>query len=866
MLIGTTLGSYRIVEKLGEGGMGQVYRARDSKLQRDVALKVLADEVAHDPERLQRFQREAHLLAALSHPNIAAIHGIVDETGVTALVLELVEGPTLAERLDDGPLPFDEAVAVARQIAQALEAAHDAGIIHRDLKPSNIKLRPDGTVKVLDFGLAKAHGGSTISGIDQTHSPTMQTGTAAGMILGTAAYMAPEQARGRPVDKRVDVWAFGVVFWEMLVGRPLFLGETLSDTLAAVLTREIDWKQLPPSTPPALVELLRRCLVRDPRKRLRDIGDANLDDPRLLSNATAGTEGGGVGRWWLAGAAAAAVATLAIGIAIGRGMARPSESQAPTEIRFTPAADDVRSAALSPDGTTMVLATGAGLQVRELRSTTVRDIRNTEGALKPFWSPDSQSIGFGRAGRLWRVNVGGGSPAAICDLPDGLWDHDAGGAWLPDDSIIFTNGGSGLLRVGAAGGDPTPVASVVGKDELHFHSASALPDGRGVISVLHRSSGADTIELLADGKRSVLLQLPGQLIHDPVYSSTGHILFGRNPTNAGLWALPFSVERLEATGDAYLVEPGAASPSASRSGTIVYVPRQEALQSRLRWVSRDGKPGESIGEVGEFDRFPAISPDGGRIAVGERYEGVWGITVLDITRGTRQRIVTDGRPSDPSWLPDGRSLLYTAASAGQMTPTMRRVSADGLRTEDLGRGVRPVAIDDRHFLFDRFENNDIDLYLASFAAPSGESAFLKQAAADVAPRPSPDGRLLAYMSMPSLTRGNPEIVLRRYPRSDDVWQVSSGGGSWPRWSRDGRSLFYITPQGLFEVTVRADGDTVELSAPRQLFPYRTPLTAIGPDSFDVGRDGRFLLFESVGDPGDRPVYVVLNWSPRRAPV
>ncbi len=858
---GTQLGPYTVLGRLGAGGMGEVFRARDGKLQREVALKVLPEPVAGDHDRLARFEREAHLLASLNHPNIAGIHGVVEAGGVTALVLELVEGATLAERLDEGPLPLDEAMPVARQLADALAAAHDAGIIHRDLKPANIKLRPDGTVKVLDFGLAKASAGSALSGADQTQSPTMaQSGTAAGVILGTAAYMAPEQARGRPVDKRADIWAFGVVVWEMLTGRPLFLGETLSDTLAAVLTREVVWTELPRSTPPGLVDLLHRCLERDPKRRLRDIGDARLDDAMLAPGRV--TSSKGPGSWWLLGATAAAA--LVVGGLLGRVAVPRSGSPAADEVRFTFLVDEARSAAVSPDGASIVVATNGTLRVRELRGA-VREISGTDGALKPFWSPDSQAIGFGRAGRLWRVNARGGAPAAICDLPDGYWDHDAGGAWLPDDSIVFTNGGTGLLRVSAKGGDPVPYVALRGKDELHFHAASALPDGRGVIAVLHRSAGADTLELVANGRRTVLLQLPGQAIHDPVYSTTGHILFARTPINEGLWALPFSLERLEVAGEAYLAESGGSSPSASRSGTTVFLPRAEALPSRLRWVSRDGKPGEAVGEGGEFDRFPEISPDGGRVAVCERREGAWGITVIDLVRGTRQRIITDGRPTAPGWLPDGRRLLYTVGGPGNTAPVIRLVSSDGLRTEELGTGDRPVDLDGRQFLFDRFEDNDLNLYVAPYSAPASAAPVLKQAVADVAARPSPDGRLLAYMSMPTLTRGNPEVMLRRYPVSDEVWQVSSGGGWWPRWTHDGRTLSYITPQGLFEVDVRA-GAGVTLSAPRSLFPYRTPITPLGPDGFDVGKDGRLLLFEPVGASVARPIQVVLHWSPRRAPL
>jgi Tol biopolymer transport system component len=862
LLPGTRFGPYDVLAPLGAGGMGEVYRCRDTRLQRDVALKVLAEAVAHDQERLSRFEREAHLLAALNHPNIAAIHGVVDEGGLTALVLELVEGPTLAERLDKGPVPLDEAVGIAKQIALALEAAHDAGIIHRDLKPSNIKLRPDGTVKVLDFGLAKSRGGSAISGLDQTHSPTIDSGTAAGLILGTAAYMAPEQARGRPVDKRADIWAFGVVLWEMLTGRPLFLGETLSDTLAAVLTRDIDWSQLPPATPAPLVELLRRCLERDPRKRLRDIGDARLDESVLTRGGAPESHAARGGRWLRA--AAGAAAALLVGAFIGRAtVGRVTPPPAP-EARFTLTVADARSAAVSPDGTSVAISTGGLLRVRELRSTATRDLSQTEGALKPFWSPDSRTIAFGRAGRLWRVSAAGGTPTAICDLPDGLWDHDAGGAWLPDGSIVFTNGGSALMRVGAAGGDAVTHVPFDPKTEQHFHSVQPLPDGRGLIYVVHRLAGPDTLELFAGGRRTVLLQVPGQSVHDPVYSGTGHILFNRTPTNEGLWALPFSVNRLQVAGEPFLVEPGGGAASASGTGVLAYVPRPEIRLSRMRWLERDGTPGAHVGEASQFERFPALSPDGGRVAISERSGGVWGLTVFDLSRGTRQRIATEARLTSPSWLPDGRSLLYSAQPQGQSAATVYRVSAEGSRTEPLGIGLRAASADGVRYFYDRLRGVDFDVFVAPIASPRDEAPFIDGTTVDVAARPSPDGRLLTYMSMPSLAKGEPEVMLRRMATAGDRWQVSSGGGSWPRWSRDGSRIYYITMDAIFEVTVAVDGESIRLSAPRRVATHTSPGTATGPDGFDVAKDGRLLVIESVEGSMDRLVHVVLNWTPRPA--
>ena len=861
---GAPFGPYEILAPLGAGGMGEVYRARDLKLQRDVALKVLPDAVARDADRRARFEREAQVLAALNHPHIAAIYGVADNQGVTALVLELVEGPTLEQRLIDGALPLEETTSIARQIAEALEAAHEAGIVHRDLKPANIKLRPNGAVKVLDFGLAKAIEGHSAISAELSHLPTaVANATAAGLILGTAAYMAPEQARGRPVDKRADIWAFGVVLWEMLTGRSLFAGETLTDTLAAVLTREIDWSLLPHSTPPALVDDLRRCLERDPKKRLRDIGDVRLDAIELVPASAVGASPSNARRWslWALGIAAALVA----GIAIGRiSPGTETEPQA-REVRFTFAADDPRFAAISPDGSMAVVASAGPLRVRDLAGVSLRELSGTDGAVKPFWSPDSKTIGFGQAGRLWRVSATGGAPVVICDLPGGSWDQDAGGAWLPDDTIVFTTGGSSLMRVPAAGGDPAQHLAANGAGELHFHSAHALPGARAVLYVVHRESGADTLEVFAGGDRKILLQAPGQTIHDPVYSPTGHILFARAPANEGIWALPFSLERLEATGTAYLVEAGLGTPSVSTTGTFLNLPAPTTIPTRLQWFARDGARLQTIGEPALFDAFPELSPDGTQVAIGERVSGTWGLSVIDLARGTRVRLAGGERISTPAWAPDGRSILYSASPPGSADPVIRRVWLDGSPSENLEPGSRPVSRDGLRYFFDRFKNNDFDLLLGTLDRSAPSETFVGGALADVDARPSPDGRLVAYMSMPSIVVGNPEVVLKRYPATDARWQVSSGGGSHPRWSAKGDRVHYITADGLYEVDVTTSGETLTLSRPRRLFARRAPLTEVGPDGFDVARDGRILLLEPVASSTERLVHVVVNWTPRRAP-
>jgi eukaryotic-like serine/threonine-protein kinase len=638
--------------------MGEVYRARDSKLNRDVAIKVLPEAVAEDAERLARFQREAQVLASLNHPHIAAIYGLEKTGNVEALVLELVGGETLAERVGAGPLPVDEALAIARQIADALEAAHEKGIVHRDLKPANVKVTTESKVKVLDFGLAKALSGDA-SSPDVSHSPTLTAqATQAGVVIGTAAYMSPEQARGKAVDKRADIWAFGAVLYEMLAGSKAFEGETVSDTLAAVLRADIDWSRLPPQTPPAVRGVLRSCLDRDPKHRLRDIGDARIALEDLTSTGRSAAEGAdappvAVRRpaWpWLA----ALIAALLAGTAAGRFALSPRHAAA-RPVRFEISAGRVSSAAISPDGRQLAIASGGKLRVRDFARLEIREIEGTDGAVRPFWSPDSRTIAFGAHGKLWKVLAEAGTPSAICELASGLWDDDAGGAWLADGTIVFSNGNTGLWQVSAQGGDPVEVLKPDPKQELDFHTASALPDGRSVVYVIHRATegaGATTLGVWSGGKARLMFESKGQNLDDPVYSPSGHILFARSPTNAGVWALPFSLKTLAATGEAFLVSPGTRGPSVASDGTLVVLPPRRRRPDNLTWTDRDGK---ILGHVDEprLRGAASVSRGGDRIAAAEVSDGKWDIWLYDLRRNTRSRLTNDGGAGSPVWLKDG---------------------------------------------------------------------------------------------------------------------------------------------------------------------------------------------------------------------
>jgi eukaryotic-like serine/threonine-protein kinase len=846
--------------------MGEVYRATDTNLKRQVAIKVLPSAVAGDAERLVRFQREAEMLAALNHPNIAHIHGLEKSDGRIALVMELVEGPTLADRIAHGPIPIAEALPIAKQIADALEAAHEQGIIHRDLKPANIKLRPDGTAKILDFGLAKAleppHSAPTNVSLSPTiTSPAM---TQAGIILGTAAYMSPEQAAGKPADKRSDVWSFGIVLMEMLTGRQLFDGETVSHVLAAVLTREPDWTKLPANTPARLRVLLRRCLERDPKRRLRDIGEARvaLEDVAAghddLPSAAVTSSPRRVRIWpWLLGVGSVAL----VAFMIGRYVFAPASGR-PRPVRFEIRAGDVSSAVLSPDGTQLAIVSEGHLWVRDLARLETRPLEKTDGAVRPFWSPDSRTIAYGARGKLWKVLADGGTPSVICDLVSGLWDDDAGGAWLSDGTIVYSDGNVALWQVSAQGGDPAQVLKPDPQRELHFHTVGVLPDGRSVVYTVHRAGegvGTNTLGIWSNRQAHVLLELAGQTLNDPVYAPSGHILFSRTPTNAGVWALPFSLKTLKAEGEPFLVAQGMRSPSAAVDGTLVMLPPRRQRPLNLAWTDRAGNILSRIDEPRLRQTTAAISPDGNRVAVVEAIEGKTDLWQYDIQRNTRTRLTVSGSASEPVWLADGSSLLLTGRAQSGQGVAIQRVSADGSgRAEEVVSGRRPAASRDGTTVFFSMTDKDgMRLWYRPLAPRDGKSArFLDQAFYAITAAPSPDGRLVAYEAEPGPDQS--EIYVRRFPPSEGMWQVSTGGGTSPRWSRDGH-LYYANGADIFEVEVAVDPD-VRIGTPVRLFK-RTPTGGSAPPpEFDVSPDGkRFLIYEPVGDPAERGIAVVQHW-------
>jgi len=559
---------------------------------------------------------------------------------------------------------------------------------------------------------------------------------------------------------------------------------------------------------------------------------------------------------WLLALAGAAI----VGVVVGRFVMTPARQEA-RPVKFEISAGAVSSAVLSPDGTQLAIASQGHLWVRDLARLETRAIDGTDGAVRPFWSPDSRTIAYGARGKLWKVVAEGGVPSAVCDLTSGLWDGDAGGAWLSDGTIVYSNGNAGLWQVSAQGGDPVEVLKPDPQRELHFHTASILPDGRSVVYVVHRSGegvGSNTLGVWSDGKAAVLYEAAGQALDDPVYSPSGHILFQRTPTNAGVWALPFSTSTLQATGEPFLVAQGMRGPSVASNGTLVLLPPRRQRPLNLAWADREGKILSRIDEPRFRQTSAAISPEGDRVAVSEINEGKADIWLYDLSRNARSRLTTDGDAIFPAWLPDGRSVLYEGTSTSRGS-SIKRVRADGSGlAEEITQGRRPKVSHDGTMAFYVVPDKDgLRLWYRSLTAKNIKpSLFLDQSFYSITAAPSPDGRFVAYEAEPGPDQS--EVYLRRFPPSEGMWQVSTNGGTSPRWSRDGR-LFFAQGADIFEVALTTDPD-VRIGTPTRLFK-RTPTGGVAvPVPFDVSPDGkRFLIYEPVGDIADERIAVVLNW-------
>jgi serine/threonine protein kinase len=883
---GSRFGSYRILAAIGAGGMGEVFRARDEKLNRDVAVKVLRRDVASDEDRLQRFLREAQTLAALNHPSIAHVYGL-DDVGVEgagrghALVMELVEGEDLAEHIARGPIPIDEAIAIARQIAEALEAAHDLGIVHRDLKPANIKVRPDGTVKVLDFGLARimesalarphaADGSSGAANATMT-SPAM---TEAGVILGTATYMSPEQARGKTVDRRADIWAFGVVLFEMLTGQRAFAGETVTDVMAAVVSKPPDWRLLPKSVPSSIEHLLRRCLEKDHRLRLRDIGEARVTLSTLDRAAPATTPSPpvaaeGLRRWvpWM-------IAVLAI-TAVAASVVLKKESVPPIRRLELALPSDGSDFMLSPDGKSIVYRSGTHIRVKTLEQPDPRDLAaaTRSGSTAVTWSPDSAFVAYDTPdGKLWKVAVAGGPPLLLATIPE--TGQLLGASWRRDGSIVVAVWRGGLYAVPASGGDPSPIARIDPKVEIDFHNPVALPDGRLLVAthLLPEPGGPPNryrLELI-DGTRRETIFGSGVF---PVGSlASGHLLLERWDANAGLWAVPLTAAGPLNMDAGRLIAPAATAVSTGDGALLLYAIENDAqTTAEMVWVDRSGHVVGQIGPAQIRLASPALSPDQRRVAFSAALTDNADIWIRDLESGSQTRVTSETiHEWEPAWFPTGRHLAYMESSSGVGRLSVVFKNAGGGERVEVVAGAHPsIAPDGRFLLYQVDQRGSPRLWFAPLAdGKPGEGApFFKSQEQPVVTGAivSPSGDLLAYVE--PHPGGRPEVYVTRFPSGEGRWQISTGGGRSPLWSRNGELFFVTGPNDGAKQMMAArvePGPEFKASTPLKLFDFPDDLQVSfrGTAAFDVTHDGkRFLMVRSRGAaaPSTRRWVLVENW-------
>jgi serine/threonine protein kinase len=875
---GTKLGPYEIIGAIGAGGMGEVYRARDTQLGRDVAIKVLPANFMNDPERLVRSQREARMLAALNHPNIATIYGLEQTSGAACLVMELVPGETLAERVKAGPIPVEEALKIAAQIAEALEAAHEKSIIHRDLKPANIKVTPEGKVKVLDFGLAKAFEGDGVNE-DMSNSPTLsRAATMQGVILGTAAYMSPEQAKGKSVTKATDIWAFGCVLYELLSGQAAFDGEDVTEILAAVVRAEPDWSRLPGSTPQSMRLLLQRCLRKDRRQRLQDatgvrieIEDA-LSTPASVEATTPKTNNRAILRWTVISGLAGLIVAAIAGLAVWDLKPSPPAPVSRFVFSLPPGqrfADLTRpSLAVSPDGKQMVYVAGAGgayqIYARSMDSFDAKAIPGTEGGTQPFFSPDSQWIGYFAGGKLKKVRVTGGASVTLCDALD-----PRGGAWGPDNTIVFSPSSSGVLfAVPAEGGVPTPLTSLDSKKGEGTHRwPEFMPGGEAVLfnaSVYNAQTATAplVLYLLKTGERRDLIQAGMR----PQYALSGHLLFSQGGT---LMAAPFDPGRLHVTGAAVPViegvlqasSTGATQYSFSDNGALVYIPGRSLAVERgkLVWVDRKGTEQPIAAPERSFVR-PRVSPDGRRLAVAIADAG-FQIWIYDLDRETLTRLTFEGGINlDPVWTPDGKRIAFESGGPGNLFWQAADGSgkAERLTTNEYGQLPVSWSPDGQVLAFVELSpstGRDIWTLRLDDRKPQ---AFLQTPFSEGAPAFSPDGRWLAYGSDES---GRLEIYVQPYPGPGGKWQISTDGGTEPAWNPNGRELFYRQGTKMMGVDVTTQ-PSFSVGKPRTLFEGQFAPSATPSDrNYDVSPDGqRFLMVKTLEQ--EQPISqinIVLNW-------
>jgi eukaryotic-like serine/threonine-protein kinase len=876
---GTRLGSYEVVAQIGAGGMGEVYRAHDTKLGRDVAIKVLPPNFVNDPERLSRFQREARMLAALNHANIATIYGLEQSGGVSCLVMELVPGETLAERVKAGPLGIEEALKIAVQIAEALEAAHEKSIIHRDLKPANVKVTPEGKVKVLDFGLAKAFEGDSASE-NMGNSPTLSAAaTMQGLILGTAAYMSPEQARGKAVDKRTDIWAFGCVLYELLTRKQAFHGESTTEILAAVLRGEPDWQVLPASTPPKIRDLLGRCLQKDLRRRLHDAADARIEiedaltAPAMEEPAAAAKGIRALGRRALI-LSVGTLLLVAVVTAFAVWNLKPAPIQRVSRLTITlPPGQQLAglesgpALALSPDGTHLAYVARQGgtqqIYLRAMDSLEAKPIPETEGAINPFFSPDGQWLGFFAGGKLKKISVNGGAALVLSDAT-----NPGGASWGSGSMIVFapvTNGA--LQQVSEAGGATQPLARLDNGD-VSRRWPEFLPGGKTVLFAaspiaINFTNAQIAVQSLGTGERRNLVQ--GGI--NPRYALSGHLVYAQGRS---LMAVPFDPQRLAVTATAVPVVEGvlqspangAAQYSFSATGSLVYVSGgAQSAQSKLVWVNRNGAE-QPLAAPAHTYVTPRLSPDGRRVTVGitESESQIW---LYDLSRETLTRFTFEGNYNPiPVWTPDGKRIAFESNKEG--VPNLFWQLADGsgglerLNTSEYIQVPSSWSPDGQLLAF--YELNPTtqrDIWVLRMSDRKAQP-FIRTPFDDGAPRFSPDGRWLAFTTNES---GRFEIYVQPYPGPGGKWQISTEGGNQPVWNPNGRELFYRSGDKMMAVDITTQ-PSFAVGRPRMLFEGRYETSPFPLPNYDVSRDGqRFLMLKPSESTVAAPtqINVVLNW-------